>query len=160
MKLNERIKEALLSKFKKKNGSINIMAASKSIGVSRQAIMYWLNSETVELAPKNLKKLESATGYKTEWIAYERGNKYWKKQVAHLDAEYELNVNTVTIKTNASTKLIEIINAADKAMNDSKCEFTVDERIDYYLEALSFAGRKDFSPDFIRQYVKELLKEK
>ena len=157
MKLNERIKEALLSKFKKKDGSINIMAASKSIGVSRQAIMYWLDGETVELAPKNIKKLEAATDYKTEWIAYERGNKTWKKQVAHLDEEY---VNTITNKTDASTKLIEIINAADKAMNDSKCEFTIDERIDYYLEALSFAGRKDFSPDFIRQYVKELLKQK
>ena len=121
---------------------------------------HWTNWKKRGIPAQRKEEIADLFDAKLDWLKTGREDKYWKKQVGYLDVEYSLDVNPVTTKTDASEKLIEIINEADKAMNDSKCEFTVDERIDYYLEALTFAGRKDFSPDFIRQYVKELLKQK
>ena len=114
---------------------------------------HWTNWRNRGIPAKRKEEIADLFNAKLDWLKSGRGEKYWIEQTGNFTIESSLNVT-------ASSKLIEIINAADKAMNDSKCEFTVDERINYYLEALSFAGRKDFSPDFIRQYVKELLKQK
>ena len=54
-------------------------------------------------------------------------------------------------------KLFEIIDAADRAMNDSGHHFTDEERIENYFAALDFAGRKHFSNELINQYLSEMM---
>ncbi len=76
MELKGRINEALLSKFAKSDGSVNVSAASKEIGVSRQAIMGWLSGKATEIKDKNLRTLEMVTGYSREWITIEKGGKF------------------------------------------------------------------------------------
>lgn len=68
MNMSDRIKIALSSKFMKKNGSINIMAAANAIGVSRQAVMGWINNDVSEIKDSNLRSIERVTGYSKEWI--------------------------------------------------------------------------------------------
>ena len=147
MDWTNRVKAELKAKNLRQDDLIPIMKVK-----TRGAVGHYLNKRR-EPTGEQLSAVANFFNFKLDWLMSGRGEKYWVEQTGSFTAESSLNVNS-------STKLIEIINAADKAMNDSKCEFTVDERIDYYLEALSFAGRKDFSSDFIRQYVKELLKQK
>ena len=127
MNLQDRINECLLEKKAKK---VDLARATKS---PRATISDWTSGKTKKLSGEKLLLAAEFFNVKPKWLEDGSGEKYWKKQVGYLGLEYELNVNTVTSETNASQKLIEIIDAADKAMNDSKCEFTVDERIDYYL---------------------------
>ena len=146
MDIKDRLKQVI------KSSPLSQTEIAVKLKITPQAVQQWCDGSTTPKGTR-LVALADLLDVKLDWLQTGRGATYWVEQTGNFTAESSLNVT-------ASSKLIEIINAADKAMNDSKCEFTTDERINYYLEALSFAGRKDFSSDFIRQYVKELLKQK
>ena len=126
--------------------------------ITRERINYWPYQQSPSIRRANA--VADFFNFTFDWMMKGRGHKYWTDQAFNTEGQPVLNVTPITDNTKASSKIIEIISSADKAMNDSRCEFTDDERLDYYLEALEFAGRKEFSPDFIRQYVKEIIKEK
>lgn len=68
MNMSARIKTALLSKFIHQDGKVNYSSAAKAIGVTRQAIMHWVNHSPNEIKVSNIVKLSEVTGYSQNWL--------------------------------------------------------------------------------------------
>lgn len=112
--------------------------------ITKATVSAWRTGQTKTIKGDNAIYLADFFGTNIAWVQNGTGPKLPPK---HTGDDEKL-------------KLIEIIEAADRAMRDSGREFTESERLDNYFAALEFAGRQYFPTNFVSQYVEELLKSK
>ena len=91
MNLKDKIKTSLLDVFRKQDGTINYSSASKSIGVSRQAIMGWCNGtvNVYEIKLENLLKTAKATKRPIEWFLNQEENETKEPQGQYLSKKIQ-----------------------------------------------------------------------
>lgn len=126
----------------------------KKVGVGKSSVSQWESGLTKSLAGGNLLRLAEALDVKPTWLETGKGEKYWKEATGYLDGYYNIE------KSVSRAKLDEILDTADRAMDDTGKRFNETERIDLYFEAIEFALRRDFSPQFVKQYMEQLVKER
>ena len=137
--------------------------------ISRNAVSLWeTNDEERRTKPKydNLLTVVQMTGVPIEWLLSEKSDVSqvdevreigkWRKVTGGLNSYVGHDVK----KEQDRLKIDEILNDADRAIKDSGKEFTVNARVELYIEALKFSGTRDFPPEFVAQYLAQLLKEK
>lgn len=77
-----RVRTILKTLFKNKKGGVNVSAASRATGLSRQAIMDWLTKDNTGIKSDNLRTLSDLYGCSVDWVL--TGN------CPNLDDPYEL----------------------------------------------------------------------
>lgn len=84
----------------------------------------------------------------------------WLKHGEAIHApEWLLNPGAATTTDNKPRTRIELIlDAAEDAMYDSGLQFSDKEKLEYYIEAIEFAGSKQFSPKLITNYLLETIR--
>ena len=76
MTKSERISQALLAKYRKKDGTINYSAASRDTGISRQNLMNWSKGYVNDIQDEFLMTLAEKTGHEPRWLSVGTGQRY------------------------------------------------------------------------------------
>lgn len=139
MSLENRIEELL------KESGKSVSELADYCKISRSAVYKWLSGGVKKMEPEIAELVGRFFIVNPDWVRTGEGSKHLYDKSSGDDEKI---------------KLIEIIEAADRAMRDSGREFTKSERLENYFAALEFAGRQYFPEDFVEQYVEQLLKSK
>jgi len=116
MNLQEKITSAILSKFKKKDGTINYSAAAKELDVSRQAVMGWAKGSVNanEIKIENLIKIADVTEKPVEWFLSNE-----KHASQEPKAPYE-NIDLSALMSAATPRSHAILENLAQAFRDEK----------------------------------------
>ena len=147
--IGSRIKET------RKEKKWNQEQLAKKMSIGRSSISQWETGITKEMLGENLINLASALGVKPDWLRTGKGEKHWKEVSGSMDS-YHGSV----FKPPERKKLDEILDAADKAIQDTGKVFTKEERLELYLDGIRFALNREFPSEFVEQYMQEIIKEK
>jgi transcriptional regulator with XRE-family HTH domain len=123
-------------------------------GVGKSSVSQWETGLTKTIEGLNLLAICKALRVNEEWLLTGEGEKYRRSSKHYSSGDAEKQPQ----KSEEAIKLFDIIDAADRAMNDSGLTFTDEERLENYFACLDFAGRKHFSSELVNQYLSEMMK--
>lgn len=146
--IGERIKEA------RKEKGLRPVELAKKIGVTRAAVGAWESGKTKRILGENLLKIATALDVKPDWLETGKGEKHWQEVTGYLDSYQNFRKNITR------EKLDGILDTVDRALNDTGKKFTEKERIDFYLDGINFALSREFPPQFVQQYMIQIIKER
>lgn len=117
MELKDRVKEALLARFKHQNGELNYSEASRALKTSRQTIMNWVTGSAKEIKDKNLRAIERETGYSKDWVSVEQGSRFVDENAIR---EPQPHYRPPTIDSRKLEKQLRILSKALKSAKEGK----------------------------------------